>query len=257
MRSFKEMLSLYRLGVRCSEHEERKRTMLRTKAEQAKRPYKVDIINGLLERFDRETKYLEIGVRNPADNFSRIRATAKHSVDPGDEYRPNPVDFKLTSDVFFEQLRAGKFLSSDFKWDVIFIDGLHLAEQAERDIENALKHLAADGFVVLHDCNPPTEWHARENHTFDLTPARVMWNGTTWKALFRRRLDPAISVLCVDSDFGVGIIMKNRLLPPLMGNHNPYYEFRIFDATRKQSIGLMTWEAFKSLLDEQRAAVDR
>jgi hypothetical protein len=253
MRTIKEIISLYRLGVRCAEHEERKRVVARTKSENAKRPYKIDIINDLLERFDRETRYLEIGVRNPDDNFNRIRARVKHAVDPGVEYKSNPVDFKMTSDAFFEQLQTGKILSIDYKWDVILIDGLHLADQVERDIENALKHQADDGFVVLHDCNPPTEWHARENYDFDLTPARNKWNGTTWKALFRRRFDPTVSVLCVDSDWGVGIIMKNRLLPSLTENHNPYYEFHVFDATRKESINLVTYEVFRGLLGDKRA----
>jgi len=249
MRTFKEIISLYRLGVQCAEHEERKRTMQKTKAEQAKRPAKIDIINYLLKRFARPTRYLEIGVRNPDENFNGVQASVKHSVDPGDEYKPNPVDFKLTSDEFFQQLEAGRILASDYKWDVIFIDGLHLADQAERDIGNALNHLPEDGFIVLHDCNPPTEWHARENHFFHLTPARVMWNGTTWKALFRRRFDPTISVLCIDSDWGIGIIMRSQVLPALTSNHNPFYEFRIFDATRKESINLMTYEMFKSLLN--------
>lgn len=252
MRSLKEIHSLYCLGVRLNEDEERKRTRQKTKHEQAKTPYRFDIINDLLKRFGRSTRYLEIGVRNPDDNFNRIQATEKHSVDPGAEYKQNPVDFKMTSDEFFDQLRTGKILSSDFKWDVIFIDGLHLADQADRDIENALNHLSDDGFVALHDCNPPTEWHARENYSYDLTPARIMWNGTTWKALFKQRFDPRTSVLCIDTDFGVGIVMKNQLLPALTSNHNPYYEFHVFDATRKNGINLMAYENFRNLLDANR-----
>jgi hypothetical protein len=155
----------------------------------------------------------------------------------------------MTSDEFFEQLNVGRILSSDFKWDIIFIDGLHLADQADRDIKNSLTHLSDDGFIVLHDCNPPTEWHARENYSYDLTPARVMWNGTTWKALFNQRLNPSTSVLCIDTDFGVGIVMKNQLFPALNHNHNPYFEFHVFDTTRKTSINLMSYNDFKRALD--------
>lgn len=249
MRTPKEMHALYRLGIRFNEGDERRKTILRNKAELAKRPYRFDVINELLRRFDRPTRYLEIGVRNPNDNFAKIDAAEKHSVDPGVEFEANPVDFKLTSDEFFGQLDAGRLLSPDYKWDLIFIDGLHLADQVDRDVANALRYIADDGFVVLHDCNPPTEWHARENHNYDLTPARLMWNGTTWKALFRQRFNPEVSVLCIDSDWGVGIIMKNRMLPPLTVNHNPYYEFHTFDATRRDSINLMTYDEFRRLLE--------
>ena len=249
MRSLKQIYSLYLLGIQFAEGDERKRTMQKNKYEQAKTPQKADVINDLLNTFERPTSYLEIGVRNPDDNFNRIQATVKHSVDPGDEYKSNPVDFKLTSDAFFQKVETGEVLPSHFKWDVIFIDGLHLADQVERDIQNALNHIPDDGFILLHDCNPPTEWHARENHSCDLTPARVMWNGTTWKALFKQRFDPRLSVLCIDSDFGIGVIMKTALLPALTINHNPYYEFHVFDATRKSSINLMTYEAFKRLMD--------
>jgi Methyltransferase domain len=249
MRSLKEIQSLYHLGMRLNEDDERKRTQLKTKQELAKTPYRWGIINYLLKRLGRTTRYLEIGVRNPDDNFNLIEATEKHSVDPGVEFKQNPVDFKMTSDEFFGQLRTGTILSSDFRWDVIFIDGLHLADQVGRDIRNALNHLSDDGFVVLHDCNPPTEWHARESYLYDLTPARKIWNGTTWKAFFNQRLDPSTSALCIDTDFGVGIVMKNQLLPPIALNHNPYFEFHVFDATRKKSINLMSYDDFKHLLD--------
>lgn len=130
--------------------------------ELAKEPKRFDIINFLLESLNRPTTYLEIGVRNPDDNFNKINSETKYSVDPGIEFEENPVDFKVTSDEFFDGLRKGTFLDKDIRFDVIFIDGLHLAEQVDRDITNALEYLTDDGFIVLHDCNPPTEWHARE-----------------------------------------------------------------------------------------------
>lgn len=251
MRSLKEIRYYFDWGVRFIENEERARTIEKSRCELAKRPFRFDIINELLGRFERPTKYLEIGVRNPDDNFNRIRAAQKRSVDPGAEFKSNPVDFRMTSDNFFRELNTGKILSPDFKWDVVFVDGLHLADQVERDIQNSLGHLSEDGFLVVHDCNPPTEWHARENYHYDLTPARLLWNGTTWKALFKQRFNPAISVACIDTDFGVGVIMKNEIFPPLTVNHNPYYEFSIFDATRENSINLMRYGDFKDFLKQK------
>src|SRR5690554_7156815 len=60
------------------------------KKEVAKTPLRSDIINFLLVKLKRETTYLEIGVRNPADNYDKINSTIKYSVDPGIEYKENP-----------------------------------------------------------------------------------------------------------------------------------------------------------------------
>jgi hypothetical protein len=119
----------------------------------SKKPSRTDIINYLLSLNQNDTSYLEIGVRNPDANFNKIKANKKYSVDPGVEFKPNPVDFKMTSDLFFQKLSANEVLSNKIQFDVIFIDGLHLAEQVDRDIENSLKYIKDDGFIVLHDCN--------------------------------------------------------------------------------------------------------
>ncbi|HET9055351.1 MAG TPA: class I SAM-dependent methyltransferase, partial [Chitinophagaceae bacterium] len=130
--------------------------------EENKKPARTEIINFLLSLLNRETTYLEIGVRNPDDNFNHIKANIKYSVDPGLEFKSNPADFKMTSDDFFEKMEKGEVLSGNIKFDLIFVDGLHLAEQADKDIKNAERYIKEDGFIVVHDCNPPTEWHARE-----------------------------------------------------------------------------------------------
>ena len=70
-----------------------------------------------------------------------------------------------------------------------------MADQLERDIDNALKFIKEDGFIIVHDVNPPTEWHARENYTFFNSPARGAWNGTAWTEVNdmnnkRNTLDP-------------------------------------------------------------------
>ena len=39
---------------------------------------------------------------------------------------------------------------------MIFIDGDHSFEQSRRDVEHALAHLAPEGVILVHDCNPPT-----------------------------------------------------------------------------------------------------
>ena len=67
----------------------------------------------------------------------------------------------MTSDEFFDFLRTNEF---DRKYDVIFIDGLHKSYQVKKDILNSLQFLNPKGYIVLHDCNPPTSWMAREDN---------------------------------------------------------------------------------------------
>jgi hypothetical protein len=215
--------------------------------ESSKRPFRSDIINYLLSLNQRDTFYLEIGVRNPDHNFNLIKATKKYSVDPGLEYEPNTADFKMTSDFFFRKLSNGEILSIDIKFDIIFIDGLHLSEQVDRDIINSLKFIKDDGFIVLHDCNPPTEWHARENYKYGYTPAQNAWNGTTWKAFLKWRCSPLVKSCCIDSDWGVGILSKNQPIGEPTEFKNSFFEFSTFNKNRKENLNLIDFETFRRL----------
>lgn len=216
--------------------------------EAAKKPARTDVLNFLLSLRQGDTTYLEIGVRNPNDNFKHVKATTKYSVDPGMEFKENPVDFQMTSDVFFQKLGANEVLSNDIKFDVIFIDGLHLSWQVDRDIENALKYIKDDGFVVLHDCNPPTEWHARESYDCKHTPAQGLWNGTTWKAFFKWRFNTSINSCCVDTDWGVGILSKTHNIGKSIAPTNLFYEYGILDENRKEHLNLIGFESLKMSL---------
>jgi hypothetical protein len=215
--------------------------------ELSKRPSRTKVINFLLSLNEKDTCYLEIGVRNPSDNYDFIKADTKYSVDPGIEFKENPVDFALTSDDFFKKLSANEILSNDIKFDVIFIDGLHLAEQVDKDIYNALKYIKSNGFVVLHDCNPPTEWHARESYEFHNTPALEFWNGTTWKAFLKSRSNPAINSCCIDSDWGIGILSKGYQIGKNIELTNPFFEFKLLENNRKEYLNLIDFDSFKKI----------
>ncbi|GAA5221350.1 class I SAM-dependent methyltransferase [Membranihabitans marinus] len=241
----KKHVRRYREGRNVFTHPVFVDTKAKTEKELSKGPQRSDIINFLLSQINGPTTYLEIGVCDPANNFDLIVADKKYSVDPGLEFFENPVDFKITSDEFFAQLGENKILSSDIQFDLIFIDGLHLAAQVDRDITNALPYLSEDGFIVLHDCNPPTEWHARENHLYRLTPARNFWNGTTWKAFLKWRSSHLVHSCCIDSDWGVGVLSKKRNFGGLSPIHNEFYEYGWFDQHRVQSLNLISFREFK------------
>jgi len=218
--------------------------------ESLRSPSRTQVINFLLSLSHEDTHYLEIGVRNPKDNYDHIKATTKYSVDLGIEFKENPVDFQLTSDDFFKKLSANEILSNDIQFDVIFIDGLHLAEQVDKDIYNALKYIKSDGFIVLHDCRPPSEWHARESYEFLHTPALSCWNGTTWKAFLKWRSNPAINSCCIDSDWGIGILSKGFQIGENIELTNPFFEFKLLEKNRKNYLNLIDFDSFKKNIEK-------
>ncbi len=236
----------YKLGKKILHNPHYTSTQALIAQEVAKSTSRTEIINYLLSLKQGKSTYLEIGVRNPNHNFNLIQADTKYSVDPGLEFKENPVDFVMTSDVFFEQLRKGAILSNTLKFDVIFIDGLHLAEQVNRDIVNALDFIHERGFIVLHDCNPPSEWHARETFDYMYTPAEGWWNGTTWKAFLKWRFDATVHSCCIDSDWGVGILSKTQPIGNCISPVNPFFEFGVFDANRKAHLNLVDLETLKA-----------
>jgi hypothetical protein len=157
---------------------------------------RTDIINFLVKR-NSYRRYLEIGVRVPAQNFDRIKAVDKHAVDPDPR---GQISHVMTSDQFFEQLDAEE------AYDIVLIDGLHLEEQVLKDVANSLAHLSAGGTIVLHDCNPPSE--SCQLETYD---GKSPWNGTVWKAWAKLRMTrPDLAMCVVDTDWGVGVLARGE-----------------------------------------------
>ena len=244
---YKEIKNRYYIGCLYLNDSYNVESNIKSQIEISKKPLRSDIINFLLDSLDTtDTQYLEIGVRNPEDNFDKINSNIKISVDPGIEFKMNPVDHRMTSDDFFNQIKNGNSLSKDIKFDVIFIDGLHLADQVERDINNSLNYIKDDGFIVLHDCNPPTEFHSRESFSYYMSPAKYFWNGTTWKAFFKFRQSRELYSCCIDSDWGVGIISKEINLGKPTTVKNPFYEYQVLNENRSESLNLIDYNDFKS-----------
>jgi hypothetical protein len=204
-----------------------------------------DIINELIKKCDYKT-YLEIGVKNPDECFNLISCETKHSVDPGYEDPENRVDYPYTSDNFFKLLENQELnLSTTHKWDIIFIDGLHISSQVEKDILNSLNHLSENGVIVLHDCNPPELRFAREDYMVD--GYYVAWNGTVWKSIYKLRATrPDLFVCTVDTDWGIGIIRRGQ--QECCDFNNSFYEYREFEKNRKEHLNLISIEEFNNML---------
>ncbi len=153
------------------------------------------VINYLIKQ-KKYKKYLEIGVRTPSLNFDKINCEYKDGIDP------NPVSlckYIMTSDEFFKEISKNK------KYDIIFIDGLHLCYQVLKDVNNSLKHLSIGGTIVLHDCNPISVNAQSEK----FWKSKKIWNGTVWKAfaiLRMTRKDLFMYVINVNQ--GCGVIQR-------------------------------------------------
>ena len=159
---------------------------------------KTDIINSLIIKNSYQS-YLEIGL-DRANNFRAIDIAHKESVDPAEgQYKHAKPSHRMTSDAFFAQSESSE------KWDIIFIDGLHHADQVYRDIQNALMHLKAGGSVVCHDLSPTS-------YEMQLVPRQTStWTGDCWKAWVQTRSERSdLNMIAFDTDHGVGVITMSE-----------------------------------------------
>lgn len=189
---------------------------------------RTDIIQTLIDVTEAKS-YLEIGI-SAGDNWKKIRCDRKVSVDPEPASR---ADHALTSDEFFNENKE--------KFDVIFIDGLHHADQVYRDINNSLEVLNDNGYIICHDLNP----QKKEHQTIPFTGGT--WNGDCWKAfvsLKRSRSD--LEMFTVNTDHGCGIIRRGYqdLLDIHPGLELTYEQF---DKNRNEWLRLINPETFRKM----------
>ena len=162
---------------------------------------RTDILNFIIHNYKFNT-YLEIGVRDPNENFNNVIIKNKDGVDP---FPVTPVKYQVTSDLFFSDYVNNK------KYDIIFVDGLHTSEQVYKDIKNSLMCLNDGGFIVIHDCNPTQEYHTRTYAEYLLH--RGVWNGDVYKGFIKIKNElPEYSCFVIDEDYGCGIITKQPIL---------------------------------------------
>ena len=142
----------------------------------------------------------------------------------------------MESDQFFKEIKENK------KYDLIFIDGLHTFEQTKKDIQNSLKHLSEEGTIIIHDCNPKTEWHQRGIEYFH---DGEEWNGTTWKAFIELRCtSPHLSMYTIDTDHGCGIIKYGKQKLYRQADLKTCLEWEYFETNKKEILKLISINEF-------------
>lgn len=196
---------------------------------------RTEIINYIINKC-RFNTYLEIGVRNPSDNYNHINAEIKHGVDP----KPlSDVTHKMTSDEFFKQ-------NDSSVYDLIFIDGLHTEEQSYQDVSNALKHLNDGGVIVMHDCNPPDKHYVRPLSEYK----GGGWCGGVYRAYIRSRfeLQPDYNSCVIDEETGIGIITERHFDNKSIKYNESYLDYDVFSNNREAILNLVSFEELKNMI---------
>jgi len=140
------------------------------------------VLQGLLSLFD-APRYLEIGV-NEGVTFHSVVAHRKVAVDPEFMFdvevarsnNPSAEYHRVTSDEYF-----GAIVDPHERFDVVYLDGLHTAEQTLRDLLNALVFLEPNGIIVIDDVKPPSHLAAIPDHElFGQVRAFIGSRSKTW-----------------------------------------------------------------------------
>lgn len=152
---------------------------------------RIAFINKAISKF-KDCNYLEIGV---ADNttFSSIPLPLKNKigVDPS-----NGGTHRMTSDEFFNKNQK--------KFNVIFIDGLHIYEQCQKDCINSLKFIEEGGIILFHDFLP-------QNYLQEKVPRKsASWTGDVWKVAVELSNSEDMDFRIANIDYGVGILKPGK-----------------------------------------------
>jgi SAM-dependent methyltransferase len=139
------------------------------------------------------TSYLEIGVGN-VKNFNDMIVETKVGVDPA------------VSDKNVAQMGSDEyFIHNQDTFDLIFIDGLHHADQVERDILNSWNCLNKGGQIVIHDVKPLSEPCQR------VPRIQEQWTGDVWRSWYGlKNTYPKLRVDYIDERVGLAILHKSK-----------------------------------------------
>jgi hypothetical protein len=154
-----------------------------------------DLLNALAKKHNLNN-YLEIGVQHKENNFDKIICKNKFGIDPDPGAQ---ADYVCSSDQFFH------FNFNPVRmFDLVFIDGLHHADQVKKDFDNSLRFLLPHGFIVIHDCCPQ-----KETSTFVPRNAKV-WHGDVYKFVMKLQEYSGIDFRTYDFDEGCCMVWRDE-----------------------------------------------
>lgn len=178
---------------------------------------RAEVLNTLLP-LTQAACYLEIGV-SLGETFDAIEAPRKVAVDPAflfnwQELQSDTTQYyDTTSDVYFATACPPGQL-----FDLIYLDGLHTAEQTFRDLCNSLSHLAADGILVVDDVLPnsyDSSLRSEQDALFlkqHLGNQEQSWMGDTYRIVpLVQTFMPTLALRTVSDNHGQAVIWRTKL----------------------------------------------
>lgn len=156
--------------------------------------------------------YLEIGVQK-GHSLNQANGNTV-GVDPAFRIKKRTWDkpfalhlFEETSDDFF----ANKHIEMlGCKFDLAFLDGMHLYEYLLRDFINTEKHMNDEGCIVLHDCLP---WSANIAQRDRKNVQGRAWTGDVWKVVaILQKYRPDLKTEILDAK-PTGLVLVSNLNP--------------------------------------------
>jgi len=180
----------------------------------------------------KSAKYLEIGLStNPRAPYRLISdIEQKHSIDMD---LKTGADFVMDSDSFFRKLDNNELngLDKEYKWDFIFIDGWHFAEQVYIDLCNSLNHLSEDGVIFMHDSLPWSYDMTIETSVSD----RIATCQDAWKVIeycLKERED--LDICTLEENYGgLAVVRKSNTFRPLLSReYNRFYQYGVYERER-------------------------
>ena len=194
-----------------------------------------NIINQLIETYDYHS-YLEIGY-GTGHTFNQINAASKIGIDGGNGTPAGDITaIRMSSDNYFKMLRE----QGASKFDIIFIDGSHLYEDVEKDLNSALEFLKEGGSVVMHDCSPANIYLQERSQS----PYCSGWTGDVWKTFVKFRATRSDLEMCVvDTDHGCGVV-RFGTQEILNIDIDADLEYNNLEKNRKKWLNLISTEEF-------------
>jgi len=165
-------------------------------------------LNTLLAAMQSPARYLEVGVET-GQTFFEVSAAFKTAVDPQFQFdrdsapQNNSIEyFEITSDSFFCDVKR------DFKYDLVFLDGLHTWEQTYRDFCNALLVTHERSIILLDDIFPTDVFSCNRDQIEAVMMREFMtddpsnaWHGDTYKVIpLIRTFHPLLSYCTIITD---------------------------------------------------------
>lgn len=165
-------------------------------------------LNTLLAEMAFPARYLEVGVET-GQTFFEVSAAFKTAVDPQFQFDRDAVPqgdaieyFEITSDSFFCDVKR------DFKYDLVFLDGLHTWEQTYRDFCNTLLITHERSIILLDDIFPTDVFSCNRDQLEAVMMRQFMtddpsnaWHGDTYKVIpLIRTFHPLLSYCTIITD---------------------------------------------------------